>query len=398
MFLRYVVDNPSVLCYYLQVIQKYIFPEETKIMEQEFEFEKIYRQFEIEGEYVSCDRYGEGHINDTFKLVVDDGGKRVNYILQRINSRLFTEVDKLMRNIELVTDFSRKSVIAHGGDPMRECLNVVRARDGKSYYTDGNNYFRVYVFIEDATTYQIVRDPRDFYESAVAFGNFANLLAEFDASQLYEVIPNFHNTKVRYQNFLKAVKEDKCGRAKEVEKEIAWVTAHADLCGKIVDKIASGEIPLRVTHNDTKLNNVMLDNKTGKGIAVIDLDTVMPGSLCYDFGDSIRFGCNPAAEDEPDLSKVNFRYDLYETYLEGYLSAVGESITEEERKNLPAGAVLMTYECGMRFLTDYLEGDVYFRTVRAGQNLDRAHTQFKLVDDMLKIYDKMLYAAERIGR
>lgn len=367
-------------------------------MEQEFEFEKIYRQFEIEGEYVSCERYGEGHINDTFKLVVNDGEKRVNYILQRINNRLFTEVDKLMRNIELVTDFSRKSVIARGGDPMRECLNVVRARDGKSYYTDGKNYFRVYVFIEDATTYQIVRDPRDFYESAVAFGNFANLLAEFDASQLYEVIPNFHNTKARYQNFLKAVKEDKCGRAKEVEKEIEWVVAHADLCGKIVDKIASGEIPLRVTHNDTKLNNVMLDNKTGKGIAVIDLDTVMPGSLCYDFGDSIRFGCNPAAEDEPDLSKVNFRYDLYETYLEGYLSAVGESITEEERKNLPAGAVLMTYECGMRFLTDYLEGDVYFRTVRAGQNLDRAHTQFKLVDDMLKIYDKMLDAAERIGR
>lgn len=362
---------------------------------KEFDFKEIYKQFSIKGEYVECNRYGEGHINDTFKLTVNDGEKKVNYILQCINNRLFTDVDKLMRNIGLVTSFCRRNVEKRGGDPMRECLNVVPTRGGKSYYFDGKNYFRVYVFIENATTYQIVRDSRDFYESAVAFGNFANLLADFDASQLYEVLPDFHNTKVRYKNFLKAVEEDKCGRAAEVEKEIEWVKAHSDLCGKIVDKIASGEIPLRVTHNDTKLNNVMLDDKTGKGIAVIDLDTVMPGSLCYDFGDSIRFGCNPAAEDEPDLAKVNFRFDLYETYLQGYLSAVGSSITEEEKKNLPMGAVLMTYECGMRFLTDYLEGDVYFRTTRAKQNLDRAHTQFKLVDDMLKIYDKMLTVAIR---
>lgn len=363
-------------------------------MEKEsFDFEKIYKNFAIDGTYVACNRYGEGHINDTFKLTVDEGGKKVNYILQRINSRLFSDVDKLMRNIELVTSFCRQSVIKRGGDPERECLNIVPTRDGKSYYSDGENFFRVEKFIEDAITYQIVRTPRDFYESAVAFGSFANLLSDFDASQLYEVLPDFHNTKVRYQNFINAVERDICGRVKEVSAEIEWVKAHSDLCGKIVDKIASGEIPLRVTHNDTKLNNVMIDNKTGKGIAVIDLDTVMPGSLCYDFGDSIRFGCNPCEEDEPDLSKVNFRFDLYETYLDGYLSAVGDSITEEEKRNLPMGAVLMTYECGMRFLADYLEGDTYFRTTRPGQNLDRAHTQFKLVDDMLKIYDKMLAAA-----
>ena len=252
------------------------------------------------------------------------------------------------------------------------------------------------MFIENATTYQIVRDPRDFYESAVAFGSFANLLAGFDASQLTEVLPDFHNTRVRYANFLRSVEKDACGRRREVEKEIAWVNAHKELCGAIVDKIASGEIPLRVTHNDTKLNNVMIDDKTGRGLAVIDLDTVMPGSLCYDFGDSIRFGCNPAAEDEPDLSKVNFRFDLYETYLRGYLSAVGGGITEAERAMLPTGAVLMTYECGMRFLTDYLDGDVYFRTHRPGQNLDRAHTQFKLVDDMLAVSGKMLDAAMNI--
>ena len=364
-------------------------------MEQEFDFQGIYEHFSINGDFVECVRYGEGHINDTFKLTVNDAGKEVRYILQRINNRLFTEVDKLMRNIELVTSFCRKSVEKRGGDPMRECLNVVPTKDGKSYYFDGVNYFRVYVFIENATTYQIVRDSRDFYESAVAFGNFANLLAEFDASQLYEVLPNFHNTKVRFDNFMKAVEADAFGRKAEVEKEIGWVLDHKYLCGEIVDRIESGEIPLRVTHNDTKLNNVMLDDATGKGLAVIDLDTVMPGSLCYDFGDSIRFGCNPAAEDEPDITKVNFRFDLYESYLKGYLSAVRESITEEERKMLPVGAVLMTYECGMRFLTDYLEGDVYFRTHRPKQNLDRAHTQFKLVDDMLSVMDRMSEAVKR---
>lgn len=364
-------------------------------MEQEFDFQGIYEHFSINGDFVECVRYGEGHINDTFKLTVNDAGKEVRYILQRINNRLFTEVDKLMRNIELVTSFCRKSVEKRGGDPMRECLNVVPTKDGKSYYFDGVNYFRVYVFIENATTYQIVRDPRDFYESAVAFGNFANLLAEFDASQLYEVLPNFHNTKVRFDNFMKAVEADAFGRKAEVEIEIGWVLDHKYLCGEIVDRIESGEIPLRVTHNDTKLNNVMLDDATGKGLAVIDLDTVMPGSLCYDFGDSIRFGCNPAAEDEPDITKVNFRFDLYESYLKGYLSAVRESITEEERKMLPVGAVLMTYECGMRFLTDYLEGDVYFRTHRPKQNLDRAHTQFKLVDDMLSVMDRMSEAVKR---
>ena len=363
-------------------------------MQEEFSFHSISSNFKIAGKYVSCERYGEGHINDTFRLTMNDGGKEVHYILQRINNRLFMDVEKLMHNIELVTDFCRKSVLARGGDPMRECLTLIRTKDGKAYYFDGDNYFRMYVFIENATTYQTVRNLRDFYESAVAFGNFANLLAGFDASQLYEVLPDFHNTKVRYENFLQAVKKDICGRKTEVKREIDWVNVHKDLCGKIVDKIVAGEIPLRVTHNDTKLNNVMLDDATGKGIAVIDLDTVMPGSLCYDFGDSIRFGCNSAAEDEPDLSKVHFRMDLYETYLEGYLSAVGKSITEGERELLPWGAVLMTYECGMRFLTDYLEGDVYFKTHREGHNLDRARTQFKLVDDMLAVFDKMLAAVK----
>lgn len=230
----------------------------------DFDLKNVAAQFCV-GEYVSCERYGEGHINDTYKLTVREGGREKPYILQRINNRLFTDVPALMRNIELVTDFCRRSVEARGGDPMRECLNLVRTRDGKNCYTDGENWFRVYVFIENATTYQIVRDPRDFYESAVAFGSFANLLAGFDASQLTEVLPDFHNTRVRYANFLRSVEKDACGRRREVEKEIAWVNARRELCGAIVDKIASGEIPLRVTHNDTKLNNVMIDDKTGRG-------------------------------------------------------------------------------------------------------------------------------------
>ena len=357
-------------------------------MDREFDFPSIVGKFCVGGRFSDCVRYGEGHINDTFKVTMQEDAGETHYILQRINHRLFSDVEKLMHNIELVTAFCRKSVLARGGDPMRECLTLIRTKQDRAYYFDGSDYFRMYVFIENATTYQTVRDPKDFYESAVAFGNFAALLADFDASQLYEVLPDFHDTKVRYQNFLSAVEKDACGRRRLVEREIAWVNAHKDLCGKLVDAVKQGEIPLRVTHNDTKLNNVMLDDATGKGIAVIDLDTVMPGSLCYDFGDSIRFGCSTAAEDEPDTSKVHFSLDLYQVYLKGYLSAVGK-ITPREKELLPWGAVLMTYECGMRFLTDYLEGDVYFRTHRPQHNLDRARTQFKLVDEMLACFSEM---------
>ena len=357
----------------------------------ELQIREAVANFNFVGRLKSRRPFGSGHINDTYLLVFEIGDMGdVNVILQRMNREIFTKPVELMENIVGVTAHLRKKIIENGGNPERETLNIIPAKDGKAYFVDSKGeYWRSYKFITDATCYDRVKSPEDFYESAVAFGNFANLLAEFDASQLYEVLPDFHNTKVRYENFIAAVERDVCGRAKEVAAEIEWVKAHKDLCGQIVDKIAAGEIPLRVTHNDTKLNNVMLDDETGKGIAVIDLDTVMPGSLCYDFGDSIRFGCNSAAEDEPDLSKVHFRFDLYETYLKGYLSAVGNGITEAEKKALPLGAVLMTYECGMRFLTDYLEGDTYFRTHREKQNLDRAHTQFRLVDEMLACYDKM---------
>lgn len=354
------------------------------------ELSLVLSNFKIDGNLISVEPYGEGHINRTYLAVYNQNGTRKRYILQKINSVLFDPVEKLMNNITLVTEFNRAKIIERGGNPDRESLTVIKTNDGKSFYKrDNDSYFRVYIFIEDTVAYQTVSKPSDFYYSAIAFGNFNNLLAEFDASKLYEILPNFHNTLIRYDNFKKAVKEDVMGRVKECEKEIEFITERESYYGKIVNMLKSGEMPLKVTHNDTKLNNVLLDAKTGEPVAVIDLDTIMPGSIAYDFGDSIRFGCNPASEDEKDLSKVNFRLDLYETYLNGFLTALGDRITQVEKDNLAMGAILMTIECGMRFLTDYLQGDTYFRTSRAGQNLDRTRTQLKLVSDMEAVFDKM---------
>ena len=356
-----------------------------------YDLKAIISNFKIDGELLSCERYGEGHINETYLAVVNESGKQVNYILQKINSKLFTNVPALMENIRSVTEFNREKIRARGGNPDRESLSLVYTKDGNTFYhcKDCDGYFRMYIFITDAVAYQVVEKPEHFYQSAVAFGNFANLLSEFDASGLYEAIPNFHNTVNRFANFEKSLKSDKMGRAESVKKEIDFVLDRKGYCNKIVDLLKSGEMPTKVTHNDTKLNNVMLDVNTGKPVAVIDLDTIMPGSICYDFGDSIRFGCNPAAEDEKDLSKVNFDIELFEAYTKGYLSALGDGATQIEKDNLAFGAILMTYECGMRFLTDYLDGDVYFRTHREGHNLDRARTQFKLIEDMEKLLPEM---------
>ncbi len=354
-----------------------------------YDFNSIYKKFPVPGDFLSCEPYGEGHINETFLLLTKEGNKINKYIIQRINSKLFTDVPALMRNIAGVTEFFRKKIIERGGDPDRETLTVVKTLTNENYYFDGSNYFRVYIFIDNATAYQVVEKPVHFYESAVAFGNFANVLAEFDASTLYEPLPNFHNTVVRFKNFKKAIEENKSGRLSSVMPEVEYALSLEHLTNKIVDGIKDGLIPLKVTHNDTKLNNVLIDNKTDKAVAVIDLDTIMPGSIVYDFGDSIRFGCNPAAEDERDLSKVNFDINLFETYVKGYLFALGSSVCKAEAENLALGAVLMTYECGIRFLSDHLDGDVYFKIRRENHNLDRARTQFKLVKDMLKCFDEM---------
>jgi Ser/Thr protein kinase RdoA (MazF antagonist) len=350
-------------------------------------FENILSNFNVIGKYVSCEKFGEGHINDTYLVVNELNEKSVKYILQKINNKLFKDIEKLMSNIEKVTDFNQRVIINRGGNPKKECLTLIKTINGKSYLSLKEGYFRLYNFIEDANCYQTVEKPEHFYESAVAFGNFQNMLAKFDASQLYEILPNFHNTKVRFNDFLIALKEDKMSRADSVKNEIAFVLEREKYCCKIIDLLQSGKMPLRVTHNDTKLNNVMIDAVTEKGVAVIDLDTIMPGSVCYDFGDSIRFGCNPVAEDEVNLNKVNFKIDLFKTYAEGFLSVL--NLTDIELENLAFSSILMTYECGIRFLTDYLQGDTYFKISRKKQNLDRARTQFKLVFDMEKQLDTM---------
>ena len=337
-----------------------------------------------------CDslHYGEGHINDTFVVWRADHTKR--FILQRINTDTFTDPAGLMENICGVTRHLRTKIQAEGGDPGRECLNVIPTLSGASYYIDTEgNAWRAYDFVENTVCLQQVGCEADFRTVAETLGKFQNQLADYPASTLHETIARFHDTPNRYANFEKALAADALGRAKTIAPEIAFIHAREKDCHVLLDQLAAGEIPLRVTHNDTKINNVLLDEATGKGICVIDLDTVMPGLSAYDFGDSIRTGANDCAEDEPDQSKVHFDLHLYEVFAKGYLSTAGSTMHTAEKRSLAWGAKLMTLECGIRFLTDYLEGDHYFHIARPNHNLDRARTQFTLVRQMEDVFDQM---------
>lgn len=310
--------------------------------------------------------------------------------MQKINSSVFSSPEDVMDNVVMVTEFLKEKIIRNGGDAKRETLTVIPSKTGENYVkTEDGDYYRVYIFIDNAISYQVVEKSEDFYNAATAFGRFQNMLSDFDADKLHETIKNFHNTKTRYEDFEKAVQNNKSGKAESVKAEIEFALARKKYAPIIVDAIAEGRIPLRVTHNDTKLNNVMVDEKTGKGICVIDLDTVMPGSLLYDFGDSIRFGTNPSAEDEKDLSKVYCDLNLFEAYVKGFLSELGDRITKEELELLPVSAIILTLECGIRFLGDHLNGDVYFKIHRENHNLDRARTQFKMVADMEEKLEEM---------
>lgn len=339
--------------------------------------------YQFVGELVDVRPYGSGHINDTYLVTLKENDEEKKVILQRMNKSIFTKPVELMENVLGVTSYLRERIIENGGDPERETLNVIPTAEGKPYFVDSEGeYWRAYKFITGATSYDAVETPEDFYQSAVSFGNFQRLLAEYPAETLHETIEGFHDTKARFAVFKKAVEEDVCGRAASVQKEIDFVFAHEDVANVFGDMLAKGELPLRVTHNDTKLNNIMIDDATRKGICVIDLDTVMPGLAMNDFGDSIRFGASTAAEDEQDLSKVSCDMGLFEIYTKGYIEGCGGRLTQKEIEMLPMGAKVMTFECGMRFLTDYLEGDHYFKIHREGHNLDRCRTQFKLVEDM----------------
>lgn len=321
--------------------------------------------------------YGEGHINKTLLVTTDD--KR--YIMQKMNTDIFPDSEGLMANIVYVTESLRKQGV--------ETLEVVPTDSGASYLQAPDGNYRMYKFIENTVSFQTVTDKQVFYNSGKAFGKFQNYLSHFDASVLVEVIPHFHDTPKRMQDFVAAVNADKCGLATTCQKEIDFVLARIDTVGKIIDGLADGTIPLRVTHNDTKLNNILMDAVTHEARAVIDLDTIMPGSMLYDFGDSIRFGASTAVEDEQNLDKVHFDISLFEAYARGFVGEVKDSITAKEADLLPYSAYLMTLECGTRFLADYLSGSTYFATKYPSHNLVRARTQLALVAEQEQSFSQM---------
>ena len=341
---------------------------------------EVLRAFRLDAKPVSCEPYGCGHINVTYLAVMESGRR---YILQKINNNTFRDVAGLMENITAVTEFLRTKT-----DDPRGVLTLVKTHDSASYLHAQDAYWRVYDFVEGTICLQLPETDEDFYQSAVGFGTFQQLLTDFPAAKLHETIPNFHNTPDRYRALLETLERDPMHRAAQVQPEIEFALARQAEMSAIQNALTAGELPLRVTHNDTKLNNVLLDAKTRKALCVIDLDTVMPGSSLYDFGDSIRFGAATAAEDEKDLSKMEMSLDRFRVFTRGYVRAC-PGLTAKELELLPMGAKTMTMECGVRFLTDYLDGDHYFAVHREGQNLDRARTQFKLVADMEKKWDEM---------
>ena len=345
----------------------------------------ILNKFCLEGVPVSCERYGSGHINETY-LVTTDSCRR--YILQKISGNAFKDIPALMENVCRVTEFLRERT-----DNPREVVSLIPTKDGESYVVFEGEYWRIYDFLEGTICLQLPESEEDFYQSALCFGHFQQLLAEFPVEKLHETIPDFHNTPDRFRKFRKTLEENPLHRAEEVEAEIAFALAHEREMATLQTMRDEGILPERVTHNDTKLNNVLFDEKTRTALCVIDLDTVMPGLSPYDYGASIRFGASTAAEDERDLSKVGIDLNLFRIYTRGYLESC-PSLTDKEIEMLPMGAKTMTFEDGLRFLTDYIDGDNYYHISRPLQNLDRCRSQFKLVEEMEAKWGDMMRIVE----
>ena len=368
-------------------------PQETPVLQE------VLAAYDFPATLMGAVRYGQGHINDTFCVICQpQDGDAIRYILQGLSSAAFPHPEELMENMVGITSYLSKQIIAAGGDPLRETLSLVKTKDGKDYYTDSNNkVWRLTHFIENTDCYQKAT-PELFEASARSFGRFQFMLQGYPAETLHEPIARFHDTENRFEKFIAALNADKMDRAKDVQAEIDFVMARKNDCSVAMQALRDGKIPLRVTHNDTKLNNILIDEETMEGICVIDLDTTMPGLSIYDFGDSIRFGANHSAEDEKDLSKVNFDIELYRIYTRGFLEGAKGGLTAAELEHLPWGAKLMTLECGIRFLTDYLDGDNYFHIHYPDQNLDRCRTQFKLVADMEASWDQMHEIVRQIAK
>ena len=364
----------------------------------------IVSQFLLSGEVMSMTPFGSGHINDTYKVVVkNEDGTTADYILQRLNTNVFPDPEVLTDNATKVTHYIRKVLRARGEDPERGTIRFYPTREGKYYYIDNDGLcWRFENLIPGTVSYDLATTPEMFEATGYACGSFMADLAKFPAEQLGEVIANFHHTGKRFETFEKEVKANKSGRADTCREEIDFALARKELALSIVTALEEKKIPLRVTHNDTKINNILMDAVTDKPVCIIDLDTIMPGAACYDFGDSIRFGASSALEDEKDLSKVYMKLELFDVYARGFMKAMGKALTLEEARSLALGSMVITFETGIRFLGDYLNGDVYFKTAYPEHNLVRARTQFKLVADMeeklpqmYEIVEKYFYEAQK---
>ncbi len=350
----------------------------------------IFNSFNILGDYISSEPYGNGHINDTYKVFVSQGGATIHYLFQRINNHVFKNPENLMSNIERICiHLQYKIKKSYSQNASRSALSLVSSKEDKPFVLDETGYWRCYLFIEDALGYDIIDTENQAFEAAKAFGTYQSLLSDLPGERLIETIPDFHNTPKRFQHFKEIIRLDTNSLADSVKKEIDFYLSFEKEISYFTDRLKSGDLPERVTHNDTKLNNVLLDVKSGKAVCIIDLDTSMPGLAAYDFGDLVRTSTCFSAEDEKDLSKVVFQKEMFESLITGYLSTASSFLTENEVKSLVFGSILMTYEVGMRFLTDYLDGNFYFKSKYTEHNLIRSRTQMTLVESLLQNRDEL---------
>ncbi|HMJ91741.1 MAG TPA: aminoglycoside phosphotransferase family protein [Candidatus Acidoferrum sp.] len=359
-------------------------------MYKEAALRHISKQFQIYGEILHAELCKIGHINETYTATYDQGGTRVRYVHQKINQNVFKKPAEVMDNFMRVTQHIRdKLEHADSSDITRRVLTIVPTRDGASFYQDGDgNFWRSFVFVERVQTFETVETPKQAFQAARAFGEFQKLLVDLPG-RLHETIPDFHNTRKRFKALLAAIDSDRYNRAQSARDEIAFALENESICDVILKLLAGGRMTERITHNDTKFNNVMLDVDTGEAMCVVDLDTVMPGCVLYDFGDMVRTTTSPTLEDELDLPKVHMRMSMFKELARGYLDAAGSFLTKTERANIAFSGRLITFTIGIRFLTDYLSGDTYFRVHRPHHNLDRARTQFKLVESIARQEDAM---------
>jgi len=360
-------------------------------MRTQLELKEICSKFAIYGDFLVAVPFGSGHINDTYQVTYDQGGVRLHYTLQRINHHVFKNPVQVMENVDRVTNHLLHKIRTRHIETKKRTLRLLRTFTNHPYVKDdAGNHWRAYVVVENARSYEVLESEDQAFMAAKAFGEFQCDLTDLPGPRLHETIVDFHNTPKRLEKLRQAIKLDKLGRAKAVKREIDFVFEREADAGKLIKLNQAGDIPERITHNDTKVNNILIDDLTGEGICVIDLDTVMPGLALYDFGDMVRAGTSPAEEDEVDLSKVGMRFSMFEAMLKGFLASSGGFLTPAERENLPFAGKLITLEVGMRFLTDYLEGDVYFKVKHERHNLDRCRNQFKLAESMEYQMPKMM--------